>query len=97
METPFTTLLTKGETESQRAPGFFQDTTMRCVKREETRSPAITVWYEKKKTALSSQKLLQSVGWVFFTVHASAEIQLTSKHSTKMNPNNIIAALISAI
>lgn len=51
METPFTTLLTKGETGYCSAPGLFQEATMKCVKREEKRSPAaITVRYEKKNS-----------------------------------------------
>lgn len=81
METPFTTLLTKGETGQQSAPGFFQDATMRCVKREEKRSPAITVRYEKNSTVLLEAPLVGGMGisfFFFFTVLSNPEIQLKS-------------------
>lgn len=78
METPFTTLLTKGETGQQSAPGFFQDATMRCVKREEKRSPAITVRYEKNSTVFLEASLVSGMEFFFFTVLSNPEIQLKS-------------------
>lgn len=64
METPFTILLTKGETGQCSTPGLFQDATMRCVKREE------------KKTAMSSQQGFLVDGMCVFTVHSNPEIEL---------------------
>lgn len=74
METPFTTLLTKGETGQCSAPGLFQDATMRCVRREEKRSPAITVRSGKKKK--NSDVILEVDKVCIFTVHSNPEIEL---------------------
>lgn len=73
METPFTTLFTKGETGQCSAAGLFQDATMRCVKREEKRSLAITVRAEK--IAMSSQKAFLVERVCIFTVHSNPEIE----------------------
>lgn len=52
METPFTTLFRKGETGDFSTTGLFQDTTMRCVKREEKRSLVIIVKSEKNSNVI---------------------------------------------